>query len=150
MGRDRKNERRGEHFTKLTRSMLETEAWRSLSLAAQALYPWLKLEWKGPTYNNNGRICLSVRQAAEKMGVTPDTARRAFDDLQAKGFIVQTLAPCLGIKGKAKSREFELTEIPLPGAESNQGRKLYQTWRPGCDFEVHRTLANNPTGRNGK
>jgi len=65
-------------FAILPLSVLDTDAWRSLSSAAQALFPWLVMEFKGAKYNNNGKICLSVRQAAERMGVARDTAARAF------------------------------------------------------------------------
>lgn len=139
----------GEHFTKLIRHTMQEPAWRALSSTAQALYPWLKLEWRGPDANNNGRLSLSVRQAAACMGVRPDTAAEAFRDLQRKGFIVQTRAAFLGVEGAAKSPEYELTEIKMPGAERD-GRKLYREWSPGKDFPVATSSANNPAGKNGR
>ncbi len=39
---------------------MQMPAWRALPATAQALYPWLKLEWHGPRANNNGKISLSV------------------------------------------------------------------------------------------
>ncbi len=138
-----------EQFAKLLLQTMEEPAWRALSTAAQALYPWLKLEWHGPKANNNGRISLSVRQAAELMGVARDTAAEAFRDLQRKGFIVQTQAVCLGVDGAAKAPAYELTELTMPGAERD-GRKLYREWRPGAEFPVVAWSANNPTGRNGR
>lgn len=140
---------RGEHWTKLLRATMEEPAWRALSPVAQALYPWLKLEWRGPDANNNGRISLSVRQAAERLGVIPDTAARAFRELQAKGFIVLIDHARLGIDGAAKSATYELTELKMPAAERD-GRKLYQEWKKGKDFPVHVMSANNPRGINGQ
>jgi hypothetical protein len=128
---------------------MEEPAWRALSSTAQALYPWLKFEWRGPDANNNGKIRLSTRQAATAMGVSPDTAAEAFRDLQRKGFIVQTEPACLGVEGAAKSPAYELTELKMPGAEKD-GRKLYRNWRKGYDYEVQRSAANNPNGRNGR
>lgn len=150
MGRDRRNEERGDHYTILTRSILETEAWRALSLSAQALYPWVRLEWRGAKFNNNGKIRLSVRQAAAKMGCGVNTAARAFRELQAKGFLVVTEGARLGLTGEAKSPAFELTEIGSPTGNKPSGRKLYLEWRPGHDFPVSKATANNPTGRNRK
>jgi hypothetical protein len=121
MGRDRRNEARTEHFTAMVRNMMETPAWRALSPCAQALYPWLRLEWHGAKANNNGRIVLSVRQAAERMRVGINTAARAFHDLQAKGFLVVKKPAHLGMKGQATSPEFELTEIALPGKDERNG-----------------------------
>lgn len=150
MGRDRKNERRTEHFTQLVRSMMESAAWRGLSPTAQALYPWIRLEWRGPKANNNGSISLSTRQAAERMGIGVNTAARAFHDLQAKGFLVLTRAARLGVSGHATAPEYELTEIALPHAAVNTGRRLYLQWRAGSDFPVHKSPANNPTGKRAK
>ena len=68
MARRKKYASKGaEHFARLTRRMMETPAWKALSPTAQALYPWLKFEFKGPKFNNNGKINLSVRQAAERL-----------------------------------------------------------------------------------
>ncbi|MEM7210334.1 MAG: hypothetical protein AAF479_00360 [Pseudomonadota bacterium] len=134
----------------MIRSTMEEPAWQALSPAAQALYPWIKLEWRGPKANNNGKLRLSVRQAAERMGITNNTAARALHDLQAKGFLVVTEGARLGMGGEAKSPTYELTEIALPGDGGNSGRKLYRTWQSGADFPVAKASANNPKGRNGK
>ncbi|MCP4182405.1 MAG: hypothetical protein GY761_03690 [Hyphomicrobiales bacterium] len=150
MGNPRKHSSNVEHWTKILRCTMEEPAWKALSTTAQSLYPWLKFEWRGPQNNNNGNIRLSVRQAAERMGVVIDTASKAFHDLQAKGFIVITKPARLGVGGEAKSPAYELTEIKLVGSDSNAGRKLYQGWQEGKDFAVHKTMANNPKGRNGK
>ncbi|WP_243611640.1 helix-turn-helix domain-containing protein [Shimia aestuarii] len=143
-------ETRKEHWTKLIRNMMEEPAWRALSPTAQALYPWLRLEWHGPDHNNNGKIRLSVRQAADRMGVGLDTVARAFHDLQAKGFIVMTEMARLGCSGAAKSPAYELTEIALPHGPKRDGRKLYKEWGEGKDFPVLKARANNPKGINGK
>jgi hypothetical protein len=139
-----------EHFTQMLRHTMATQAWRALSTTAQALYPWLKLEWRGWRANNNGTIRLSVRQAAQCLGVTPDCAAKAFHELQAKGFLVQTEGASLGTLGAAKSPAWEITELGMLRGEQAQGRKLYNDWRPGHDFPVHKASANNPSGRNGK
>ncbi len=150
MGRDKRNERGSEHWTKMIRHTMEEPAWQALSTTAQALYPWLKLEWRGPDANNNGKIRLSVRQAAERLGVDRKTAGRAFHDLQAKGFIVVTEHARLGIDGAACSPAYELTELKLPASGENGGRRIYRDWRPDHGFPVHQTNANNPRGINGK
>lgn len=138
-----------EHWTKMIRHTMEQPAWRKLSSTAQALYPWLKFEWRGPDANNNGKIRLSVRQAAAKLGVRPDTAAEAFRDLQRKGFIVQTEHASLGVDGEAKAPAYEITELKMPGAERD-GRKLYEQWQPTKEFEVVSANPNNPSGANGR
>jgi hypothetical protein len=150
VGRDKREVSGNEHFAKMIRSTMNTLAWRSLSVHAQALYPWLKLEWKGPKANNNGKITMSVRKAADLLNCSRKTAAGAFHDLQAKGFIVITRQACLGGDGSAKSPTYELTELlrPIDKGERHDGQKLFLEWRPGHDFEVAKARTNNPTGTN--
>lgn len=150
MGRDKRTEGRAEHFTKLVRNTMETPAWRALTPVAQALYPWLKLEWRGPQSNNNGKIRLSVRQAAERLGVGINTAARAFHDLQAKGFIVVTQPARLGVEGQATSPAFEITEIALPHGDKRDGRRLFREWHEGADYPVHKATVHNVSGSRKK
>lgn len=145
MGRDKRNEGRAGHFAALHRNTMNTPAWRALSPSAQALFPWLKLEWHGPGSNNNGKIVLSVRQAAELMGCSINTAARAFHDLQAKGFLVVKRQAQLGVKGQATAPEFELTDTAMPG-EGARPRKLFDDWKTGADYPVQKAAIHNPRG----
>lgn len=150
----RKTDHRGrrveqtEHWTKMLRGTMETPAWRALGAVAQAIYPWIKLEWRGERANNNGKLRASVRALAEKTGFGKNAVARGLQDLQAKGFAVVTEPACLGVSGSAKSPAYELTELALPG--QREGRKLFRQWAPGRDYPVARTNANNPAGANGK
>jgi hypothetical protein len=126
-------------------AVLCTDAWRSLSSSAQALFPWLIMEFKGTKYNNNGKICLSVRQAAERMGIARDTAAKAFQDLQAKGFIVVRKGGSLGVEGHGKCPEYEVTSIVTPTGPASH---LYKQWSEGNDFAVFKHAVKNPKGKN--
>lgn len=137
------------HYTTFERAFLEMPAWRALSSTAKAIYPFLKLEWHGPNFNNNGKIRFSTRQAAAKVGMGVNTAARGFQDLQAKGYLVITQKGALGIEGEARGPSYELTEITMPGTGHNSGRRLYGQWREGNDFPIEKHYANNPKGRNG-
>ncbi|MGB3455982.1 MAG: hypothetical protein WBA35_06440, partial [Litorimonas sp.] len=56
----------GKAHNKVTTSRLDvmqTPAWRALPTSSQALYVWIKHEWRGKKFNNNGKLRLSVRQA---------------------------------------------------------------------------------------
>lgn len=134
----------GKH-TQMILFNMQHPAWRALSPKSQALYPWLKLEWKGPRANNNGKISLSVRQAARCLGVSNDTAAKAFHELQAKGFIVMTERASLGVYGEGKCPKYEITELPKP--PERDGRFLFREWKKGCDFQVTKA---NPSNRKTK
>jgi hypothetical protein len=84
---NKKGRNSSEHFTVLIRHMMMCPACQALSTTAQALYPWLRLEWRGIDYNNNGKIRLSVRQATKLLGASNTTAARGFQDLQARGHL---------------------------------------------------------------
>ena len=148
MARSKNRLDKRDHFTVMTRVLMNTQAWKSLSSTAQALYPWIKLEWKGPKANNNGKISLSVRQAADRLGISKDTAARAFQDLQVKGFLVVIEAASLGVYGHGKCFKYEITEIPLP--HERDGRCLYKSWSQVTDLEVVRAVAANPSGKRSK
>ena len=112
---------KGDKFARMFLRTMQTSAWQALSPYAQRLYPWLQLEWSGPHENNNGHICFSVRQAAKALGCNPETARRAFMDLQRKGFLVVTRCAALGSEGEA--------EVLV--AETDPGRLLVGASRLG-------------------
>ena len=59
-GIDAKRAKDGK-YTKILLKTIDTPAWRELPPKSQSLYPWLKLEWKGPKKNNNGKKILIAR-----------------------------------------------------------------------------------------
>jgi DNA-binding transcriptional MocR family regulator len=83
MGKRRVKEKPLRHV-RLHHWMMEQSAWKSLSAVARALYVELASRYIG---SNNGQIVYSVRQAAAALKVSKDTASRAFEELQKRGFI---------------------------------------------------------------
>ena len=76
-----------EQFLPIPYSMASSDAWRCLSGAAVKVYVELRSRYNG---SNNGRLFLSLNDAARLLGIGKQTAMRAFDDLEEKGFIVMT------------------------------------------------------------
>ncbi len=129
-------------WTMILLRTINTPAWRELPTKSQSLYILVKLEWKGPKMNNNGKIALSCRQAAKKMGVSLNTAATAFRELQAKGFIVVTEPSWLGVEGEAKLQLYEITELPMPGKKN--GKHLYARWTYGNDYPIISPINSKP------
>lgn len=104
----RSSKKKGEgQYAPLTYAMLKSEAWRSLSGAAVKVFLELHTRFNG---SNNGNVRLSYAEAAEALGMGKATVQRAFDDLQAKGFVV------LERKGNwyhRKAHEWRLTVKPV-------------------------------------
>jgi DNA-binding transcriptional MocR family regulator len=132
MGRDKKNERL-DPFTPLIHRTMDCPAWLALSPTAKALYPAVKRR-VGRHTGKNGVVFLSVRDAAEYLGASPDTASRAFHDLQRKGFLVARTVGTLGISGEAKATTWELTEIGT--ADEPRPSNLFLDWRSDAEFPV--------------
>jgi hypothetical protein len=73
-----------ERFVSLPHYMLRSPAWQSLSPVAVKVYVELASLYNG---SNNGRLALSARDAAERVGCSKNTAARAVVELIKKGFI---------------------------------------------------------------
>jgi hypothetical protein len=85
--------------------MTKTDAWKTLSAHARAIYLQIGLRYSG---SNNGRIAYSVRDAASECNIAKDTASRAFKELIDLGFIEETRHGSLSRKTRIAS-EWRLT-----------------------------------------
>lgn len=87
-------------------TFLETLAWRSLPPNAQALYLLLRKCYDG---YNNGFINYSQDRVADTLHIGTKAVRKAFKDLQDKGFIVLEQR---GHFFSKKAAEWRLTDLP--------------------------------------
>ena len=120
--RMKKKRTTAERYVRLTHRMMQTKAWQSLDSNARAIYVELATIYCG---NNNGRIGLSARQAAQAIQVSTATAARAMIDLQDRGFIVATTKGRFDLKRHATDGG-----SPSSGATSPASQPL-GTSRPG-------------------
>jgi hypothetical protein len=73
-----------EQYLTISYPMARSTAWRSLSGVAIKVFIELHTRFHG---GNNGKLSLSLDEAARVLGIGKATAARAFEELQAKGFI---------------------------------------------------------------
>ena len=91
-----------DSFARLGHRLLHSAAYRSLNPAARALLVEIVSMYKG---DNNGALWLSVRDAADRMGVVDaKTASRAIHDLESVGFIDMTKDAFFAVKAADTSR----------------------------------------------
>ena len=64
--------------------------------------------------SNNGSISLSVREAAEYAGCSPNTAGRMFNELIDAGLLICSQTSSFN-SGKRLARLWELTHLPKDG-----------------------------------
>jgi hypothetical protein len=115
--------KKGDRFVKLDHWLLNTEAWRSLSPAARALYVELLRRYNG---HNNGEISLSVREAARILHIAKDTASKAFKELEAKGFVKRHVCGSFNWK-RRHATTWILTDYEF---EDEPATKEFARWRP--------------------
>lgn len=73
-----------QNFVMLTYNLMDSSAWLSLSAHSQALWVHLRRRYKP---DNNGKIPLSVREAAALLNCGKAKASESFDQLLDRGFI---------------------------------------------------------------
>lgn len=86
---------------------LDAPAWRGMSAGARLLYIALKRRFNHKAHNN-GRVYLSVRDAAIELGSKQDQIIRWYRELQHYGFIVKTNEGRRG--GRGICPQWRLTE----------------------------------------
>jgi len=97
-----------ERYVALPFYLLQSPAYRSLSLAARAAFVEACAFYNG---SNNGKIILSVRILAERLNASKDTASRALTELDDRGFMVCMKMGSFGRK-RAGASEYRLTHLP--------------------------------------
>lgn len=114
-----------ERFVSLPHYMLRTPAWRSLSPIARCLFVELALIYNGV---NNGRLGMSARVAAERVGCSKNTAARALTELTLKGFIDRVARGHFDRK-TPHAAEYRLTLYPC-NRTSQLASKRFASWCP--------------------
>ena len=123
--RDYKKSKRGSApFVQLRHGLLNTEAWRSLSTGARALYIELRKQYRG---HNNGNLFLSHRDAAEALGTHRNTVGKWFKELRDRGFIALTKGHHLGPSGCGVADRYRLTDEATP--DGRGGTHDFRKWK---------------------
>lgn len=112
---------RNGRFVMLPFYLLNSPAYRSLNCTARALIPEVAKRFNG---ENNGRISLSVREAAAGLGVNKDTAGKAFHALMDRGFLEAKVKGSFDWK-QSKATEWRLTWLPCGG---DKPTKEFMSW----------------------
>jgi hypothetical protein len=97
-------------FVPLPLTILDTPAWRATDFIARAL--WIELRRKLRNDGlNNGKIWLSCRDAAEKIGGNKDTIARRYAELEHYGFLRKTTEGFLGVDGCGIAPHYRFTDL---------------------------------------
>ena len=112
-----------DRFVRHPHWLMNSPAWKSLSPTARCVEMELKKLYNG---RNNGDIYLSVREAAKRVGVSPNTAQKALYELVDRGFIIPKQKGSFGWK-KGVATSWILTEEKYNDALPT---KNFMRWEP--------------------
>ena len=98
-------------FTAVPKHITRSDAWFACRPAARLIWIAVLERFNG---SNNGSISLSVREAAEYAGCSPNTAGRMFDELIDAGLLICSQTSSF-TSGKRLARLWELTHLPKEG-----------------------------------
>ena len=116
----------GQQFIRLDAAVTQSPAWRSLFCEARSLLIEI---WKRHNGYNNGKISYSHREAKEALGIGSTRAKRAFDQLIDRGFLIIRRASSFNFKGNggaSKATEWELTTENCDGESPKRNYRTYQ------------------------
>jgi hypothetical protein len=115
--------------------LLNSPAWRSLSLAARSAFIEIASLY---VPGRNGRIAMSARRLADALPISRTTAARALQDLAARGFIEAVKAGGFNVKsGEGRATEWRLTlyKCDVTGATAS---RAFMRWQDG---KIHFTVS---------
>ena len=124
---DRTHKGEGRYVT-LHHYLLQCPAWLGLTVAARAVYVEVAKLYNG---SNNGRLALSVRDAAARCNIARDTASRAFRELVDAGFLEETRHGRLSRKTRIAS-EWRMTAHYCDLTGSTGSKMFMQRGRQAC------------------
>jgi hypothetical protein len=116
-----------DQYANISYSFWRSTAWRSLSGSAAKLWPELRSRYNG---GNNGKISLSLDEAARILHIGKGTARRGLQELEAKGFIVMTR------KGRWYGRLATLWRLTDKSCDGHQPTNDWKRWQPPEKLEI--------------
>lgn len=122
-------------FLALPHFLLETPAWRSMSVYERAAYIEIAQLYDGA---NNGYLSMGVRRLAQRLNVSVNKANACVQVLIERGFIEVAQASGFNRKDRT-STEFRLT---MHGCDRTRqpGSRAYQSWTPS-EVEKKSTVA---------
>lgn len=121
-----RDKNRGKYrHVQLTEKFQTTHAWSTLKPGPRALYVELKRRHNG---QNNGRILMSVREAATLLNVHRNTVPAYFRDLEDRHLVRQTREGYLGAEGHGIASTWRLAELPTAAGAPPDLR--YLSWEP--------------------
>jgi biotin operon repressor len=119
---NQKGRSKGEgQYCQLSYDFLHSAAWRSLSGAACKVFLELRTRFHGA---NNGRLILSLEEAAGLLGIGKATVQRSLEELQEKGLVIRTR------RGQWYGRIASTWATTDKSINGDSAPQAWKAWRP--------------------
>lgn len=128
-------------FVQIHHYLMETPAWRGLSIYAKAAYPEIVRRHNG---RNNGRIYMSARELAADLGCSKSTATDALSELVTAGFLDVVVAG--NFKRKRIATEYRLTAFDCDITGTPASKRFLQA-APAAYENGHRPPRRPPIAK---
>lgn len=115
-----RNKGKGQ-YVHLWYELLNSEAWRTLSGPAIKVFFELRTRFHG---GNNGKLHLSLQEAADLLGLGKATVQRAFVQLEERGLIICTK------RGQWYGRQASEWAVADKGIDGGPPSYAWKQWRP--------------------
>jgi hypothetical protein len=131
-------------YTTIRYEILDSAAWKQMSMGARMLYIALTKPLSF-TRDNNGKIYLSTRDAAKQLNASPDSICFWYRELEHYGFIEMTKPGTIGPNGTAT--RWRITDVGwgVLDGKSIEATKDYLKWTGEVFNRVRPKTENHPT-----
>ena len=127
----------GGQYLPISYKMAHSKAFRSLTGTTLKVWIELRTRFNG---HNNGLVSLSLREAADLLGMSQTTAHRALIELEQKGFVKRRTR---GSWYGRKAAEFIITDQAYNG---HLATRDWERWRPKNKASVPGRTAKGASG----
>ena len=123
----RKRKFKGPLFVALYQWEMDCQAYRHLSVYGRALLMEFRKVYNG---HNNGKIVMSVRQAAKLINCNKNTAAKTIKELEGKGWIRNVTEGSFSQKTNKTASTWRITNKPIGMGVDTPETKEYALWTP--------------------
>ena len=127
-----------DQYWNLPYTLARSAAFRQLPAPALKIFIELRCRYNG---HNNGRLTLSLDEAARLLGLSKSTVSRGFKELEAHGFIR------LRVKGQWYGRKASQWTLTILAMDGHPPTHEWKQWQPAKPLrEAAKTVPRYPNG----
>ena len=109
----------------IKKRLVDSEAFLTMHPTANKLFLLLQSQWR-----HDRPVGYGVREAAKKIGCAHNTAAKAFQELEKRGFIIREEESFFNSRNGSRAREWRLTWMPYTwGGYAKPPSNEWEKWK---------------------